>query len=831
MLIESEVSLASEVQPQQDNISMVPDGDPGVTQSATNNVAPQQQPPAKKPTRQWAAWTHQEEESFFTALRQVGKNFEKITCRVQSKNKDQVRHYYYRLVRRMNKLLGPGLCLDAKNSKDTNAAMLRWWSLLEKYNCKASKLHLKPRRFKIFIEALEHQLLKDQKKNVRKRRPLEENCSSIASTAVTSQSRTSAQDSRTCKLVLVDSQNIEKLGPGKGLVKRNANSGGNRCGNKGDTTATKPNSQRRKQGRVVSSAAYKKWEKAAIAGVSLVADAAEHLERTVTDKEVEDVQCMPDATENLRLYVSEHLERTRMDKEVEHEQCMPVENGLDPPGEVPYMVTVSQNPLVEGNSLNSMKLKLQLFPIDDGVRRALEMDKHNPHLELTLSTRKKISSVLEHMNRKWGNSSAASGDVMLFPYSAQRENLVDCQRWTQDSTVSAADVYAMIGSPPVFRLRYGWFSKSQLGSATPKPLLGTWCIPCRHHIDVENVEGQTEDSVPTAGPSNNDQSEKLVDPFRDQRVTKNDNHDCTLPSTDDVHVMHRYLNTGSRKNLVVSFDSSANISLHRKDIGDRTNPRQLEDAYDLALNNGMGQSAGEWADSLTNISVGDLLSELPQDMDTECIEPPAGQCFQQIPFSCDSFDAAIAAHMSRYQNKTGFASMAASHASSIWDAEQTCDAFSFQKNHVLCQDLPKTTDLSSSGLCKQVKTTSSAASGDLVEELSEAEQPMDCPCDPMEECTHDAHDVYNPAKDFTGLTDIYWPESLGPLDLDIPPSKYHNEDLILSDSLGGLNRLIASSLDTVQNCSFFGLDKKEPPSTVETHETASFINFKVDSGA
>ena len=38
---------------------------------------------------------------------------------------------------------------------------------------------------------------------------------------------------------------------------------------------------------VASSAAYKKWEKAAIAGVSLVADAAEHLERAATDKEVE----------------------------------------------------------------------------------------------------------------------------------------------------------------------------------------------------------------------------------------------------------------------------------------------------------------------------------------------------------------------------------------------------------------------------------------------------------------------------------------------------------------------------------------------------------------
>ncbi|PWZ55094.1 putative protein phosphatase 2C 2 [Zea mays] len=84
--------------------------------------------PAKNQTRQWAAWTHQEEEIFFNALRQVGKNFDKITHRVQSKNKDQVSHYYYRLVRRMKKLLGPRFSLDAKNSKDTIAAMLRcYW--------------------------------------------------------------------------------------------------------------------------------------------------------------------------------------------------------------------------------------------------------------------------------------------------------------------------------------------------------------------------------------------------------------------------------------------------------------------------------------------------------------------------------------------------------------------------------------------------------------------------------------------------------------------------------------------------------------------------------
>lgn len=80
------------------------------------------------------------------------------------------------------------------------------------------------------------------------------------------------------------------------------------------------------------------------------------------------------------------------------------------------------------------------------------------------------------------------------------------------------------------------------------------------------------------------------------------------------------------------------------------------------------------------------------------------------------------------------------------------------------------------------------------------------------------------------MISILQPESLGPLDLDIPSSKYHSEDLILSDSLSGLNRLIASSLDAFQNCSFFVLDKKEPASAVEAREAASFSNFRVGSG-
>lgn len=75
--------------------------------------------------------------------------------------------------------------------------------------------------------------------------------------------------------------------------------------------------------------------------------------------------------------------------------------------------------------------------------------------------------------------------------------------------------------------------------------------------------------------------------------------------------------------------------------------------------------------------------------------------------------------------------------------------------------------------------------------------------------THDFH-MQNKANFCFCSFLLFQPDSLGPLDLDLPSTnKYHNEELILGDSLSSLNRLIASSLDAFQNCSFFGLDKKE----------------------
>ena len=128
-------------------------------------------------------------------------------------------------------------------------------------------------------------------------------------------------------------------------------------------------------------------------------------------------------------------------------------------------------------------------------------------------------------------------------------------------------------------------------------------------------------------------------------------------------------------------------------------------------------SAGEWADSLTNVSVGDLLSELPHEANHNCIEPPivqSNQCVQQIPFSCDSFDAAIAAHISRNQGKMGFHFSIASHTS-IWDGEETCDAFAFQKNHSFRKEVTTSSAVASPRVSKQIDKTSSNASGAFLE--------------------------------------------------------------------------------------------------------------------
>ncbi|KAL6519376.1 TSL-kinase interacting protein 1 [Orobanche gracilis] len=684
------------------------------------------------------------------------------------------------------------------------------WSLLEKYSCKASRLRLKPRRYKIFVETLENQLLKDRKKNIKKHLTSGENNPPIPSMPASNQVRPPGHGNCTVKMLVVDSQNIPKVKTGKGaLFKRHMNMETSHTNCKVDPSSVKTAKHRRKTG-LATTAGYKRWEKAAIAGVSLVADAAEHLEKVNTDKEIENFQRNPGR------------------------------DGSQIVGEVAQSIQMSpQIKFNENINPNSTKLKLQLFPIDECIQKALEKDHHNPHLELTLSTRKKISSILEHLYRKWGSSNLLNQELMLFPYWAQRENLAGYQKWTKDSTLCAADVHYLIGSPSVFRLRYGWFLKAEVESVTAQVLS---CTNIKGQDLNTNTATEQNTEIETAQVLScmnvkeqsvlNTEIENLSGPYNNRLVSAEQiihlspSSTSTPIQTADCGVSVSNINDSK------CHDSPTVVSSLRTASGDFAGIRQVENTSpsQAGIFNDNPLYAREWADSLTNISVGDLLSESTHNLNINCTEfhtPLASNCLQQAPFSCDSFDAAIAAHIYKHQNRVD--SQEGHHASrvpsSILDCEETCDSFAFQKPSAFCDKDPTTYMNNSPEVCEQAINTSPSEPVKEVEECPEVEK-LTNSGDLVDDCRAD-RPLENSTKNFSGISDIYWPDSLGPLDLDIPSCRYHNNDLILSDSLGGLNRLIANSMDAFQSCSFFSPDRKEPSLKSEAPQNASYLDFTV----
>lgn len=292
-----------------------------------------------------------------------------------------------------------------------------------------------------------------------------------------------------------------------------------------------------------------------------------------------------------------------------------------------------------GESAHSLKLKLQLYPIDNLTRERLEKDDHNPYLELTLGPKKKISSVIKHLNSKWASSKAA-GELMLFPYDARVENLFSYRRWTlKDSDTRAADVYVSMGSPEVFQLRYGWFSILETKASVI-------ALPSLHPGDIKQTKENQKNNVKDEGKH----------PWAVTRPK------CGPICIDDLNY----------EAVVTPI------------VLDRT--VQAADIRRLGCETLLG------TDSLSNISLGSVSSEVSAVPDGSRFHPLPLQYYsslQHIPVTCDSFDAAIAGYISRYQVQS-----MSSHVldSSILDAEETCAAFPVQKVASLKKDIPALTE-------------------------------------------------------------------------------------------------------------------------------------------
>ncbi|XP_074577563.1 TSL-kinase interacting protein 1-like [Curcuma longa] len=411
------------------------------------------------------------------------------------------------------------------------------------------------------------------------------------------------------------------------------------------------------------------------------------------------------------------------------------------------------------------KLKLQLFPIDEKTKEILEQDNVNPYLELTLTTRKKISSVVKHLNNKWGRSKLASGKLMLFPNNVCLDNLADSRKWSlEDSNLTAADVHASLGNPAVFRLRYGWLNVDQ----TKQPASPT--LACSDILRKNNYFGGGND---------------------------NDIKICSVSSKE-----HGQCLTDNSVNQTIQAPISEKVI---KNVVDQNPLKTINTS---------------WIDCVTGISFGAILSKV-SDTPINADHPSHSQnsALHQIPITCDSFDIAIAELMRGRQSSNPSSRMA---PLSILEAEETCHPFPLTKAAPSSLDVPASSPFVSptmehtNMLDSQVQVSlahnyPAPAPNPQLHDVTDAcaEPKSGLQFNSLDRLTEglNAHaelqtDVqHNETHQFGGMN-LLLPDPLGgPLEIVVAPSSKNMNDG--ENQTIGLDGLITSSMDAFHNFSIF----------------------------
>uniref|UniRef100_A0A5B7BVJ8 Putative TSL-kinase interacting protein 1 isoform X1 n=1 Tax=Davidia involucrata TaxID=16924 RepID=A0A5B7BVJ8_DAVIN len=467
----------------------------------------------------------------------------------------------------------------------------------------------------------------------------------------------------------------------------------------------------------------------------------------------------------------------------------------------------------------SVKIKLQLFPIDEGTFIGLEKDGHNPFLELTLRARKKISSVLKHLNSKWGSSSVAQGELMLFPYNVQLEKLASYRKWnSNDSSVSAGDVYAAIGSPAIFRLRYGWFSTLDLKTFglpfTSTPLeaclesegIQKGCTTIseimydrKKKLEVTSEEFKPIDMSEAAVIAEQRSLDIAADRMDDEVKIDNGLAQSIVPWDDGLTNLSigGLLSEASLLGKIHNCDPKSNGStLYLQPIqlipdisvggllseasfqGKINNYDSKSNGSKLGLHPTMdkdpAQSPLPWDDSLTTLSIGGLLSEASLQGKINNCDPKSNGSktgLQSTLLISDSFDAFIAGQINSHPH----VSKPSSHEShsSILDAEETCHAFPFRKFSSSGKDVVTLSGSANSRGCSHDDSSKPFKFPNFAEFNRQAGLAQDPPCWESNTDLLPHSQVYNDESSF-GLTGIKWTDSLGPFDLGLSTSQQIN---------------------------------------------------------
>ncbi|CAH9139435.1 unnamed protein product [Cuscuta epithymum] len=426
----------------------------------------------------------------------------------------------------------------------------------------------------------------------------------------------------------------------------------------------------------------------------------------------------------------------------------------------------------------SEKIKLQLFPINESTRLRLEKDGYNPFLELTLSTKKRIWSVIKHINTKWGNENGMLGEVLLFPYDINVENIASYRRWSsEDTEISAAEIYMSLKCPAVFRLRYGWFSDHELKSFN-MPLSSTYCDTRRQYdatipdIDIE-VNQMKESKMEDKDVKNvltTDEASLLKQqiPSVEQvesvgnQVKVDDIHAQLVPWEDsltnisigglltEVSLLGKIINHDTKsESQIQPFLATLQGETHGCSLNA---PPTQEYKMVRAKGNDNSQSQFLWGDVTTSLSIGGLLSEA--SMQGKMYNFASGVSENNkssLPISssttADSFDAFVAAKLNSHPPVSKLTSNES--RSSIFDAEDTCHAFPARKVS------PFVSEMSNSRECHEGLNSKTEATAEDVQKCRANSLPR-------------SREILDEDICSLGLKGIKWNDSLGPFDLGQP---------------------------------------------------------------
>ncbi|KAM5577558.1 hypothetical protein ABKV19_008085 [Rosa sericea] len=419
----------------------------------------------------------------------------------------------------------------------------------------------------------------------------------------------------------------------------------------------------------------------------------------------------------------------------------------EPTKKLPFYAINGGKPL-----LPHSKIKLQLFPVNEGIRIGLEKDGFHPYLELTLRARKKISSVLKHLISKWGSSSAAVGEPVLFPYRIQ-DSVSSNRRWTlNDAETSAGDVYAAIESPEIFRLRYGWFSNEPKTSEKPS-------TSAYDKVDLQSESIQRATSTPAENAYEVENHTLLTSKYMESINERTNSNAEKISNVDADLLSYGQRRVDGKHALVV--DTVTNISIGgllseaslqaKCNNGNKKQREKAKTPHPVGIKSD-SKSFELWADC-PSVSIGGILSEVSLQ----------GKIIRFGAQSTMSNPSLQPAH-SISDNSQGSRPSAHDSCLSILDAEETCHAFPSQK-FSLGKDV-----LGIGGSCGGSSQNSGfklfkfplPAKGNRLAELPKDHARQESNTERMN-CSYLNNDERS-----LGLSGIKWTDSLGPFDLGLP---------------------------------------------------------------